>query len=102
MFDLTISNLIQANQALFRHDWSTYHIAVIAAKRAQAIALHHYQRSLLNDGMWWNLTKNMSGLCKTHSRSSPDVDSLASYFDGKLSLSVDFDPNILFLQKCLM
>ncbi len=46
--------------------------SVIPAKRAQAIALHHHRRSLLtklqsgtNDRIWWNLTKNISGLCKS-------------------------------------
>ena len=46
-----------------------------------------------NDHLWWNLTKNISGLCKSHSRSAPDVDDLASYFVEKLSLSADFDPS---------
>ena len=45
-----------------------------------------------NDCLWWNLTKNISGLCKPRGRSTPDVDDLASYFAEKLSLSADFDP----------
>ena len=44
--------------------------------------------------MWWNLTKNISGLSKTQNRSAPDVDSLASYFASKLSLSPDFDSSL--------
>ena len=35
--------------------------------------------------------KDISGLSKTRNRSAPDVDSLASYFASKLSLSPDFD-----------
>ena len=59
-------------QAWSRCDWPAYHTSVIAAKRAQAVALHHHQRSLTklqsgtNDCMWWNLAKNISGLCKTY------------------------------------
>ena len=86
-------------QAWFRCDWPAYHIHMLAAQRAQAIAHHHYQRSLINklqsgttDRTWWNLTKNISGLNKPYNRSAPDVDSLASYFASKLSLSADFDP----------
>ena len=70
-----------------------------AAKRAQAIAFRRHRRSLLNqlqsgsnDRLWWNLTKNISGLCKSRGRFAPDVDDLASYFVEKLSLSADFDP----------
>ena len=46
------------------------------------------------DRLWWNLTKNISGLSKTRDRSAPDVDSLASYFADKLSLSPNFDPSL--------
>ena len=42
--------------------------------------------------MWWNLTRNISGLCESYNCSAPDIDCLASYFEGKLSLSADFDP----------
>ena len=34
-----------------RCNWPVYHIHVLAAKRAQATALHHCQRSLLNTGI---------------------------------------------------
>ena len=75
-----------------------YHDSVFAAKRTQVIAFCSYQRSLRTklqsrptDHLWWNLTKNISGLSKIHNRSAPDVDSLASYFVSKLSLSPDFD-----------
>jgi len=88
-------------QAWSRCDWPAYHTSVFAAKWAQAIAFHHRQRFLLtklqlgsNDCLWWNLTKNISGLCKTYNLSAPDVDILASYFSGKLSLSANFDPNL--------
>jgi len=43
------------------------------------------------DRLWWNLTKNIGGLSKTHDRSAPDVDSLASYFANILPLPPDFD-----------
>ena len=87
-------------QAWSRCDWPAYHICVLAAKWA-GIALHHYRRSLLdklqsgtNDRMWWSFIRNISGLCKFHTRSAPDLDILASYFAGKLSLSADFDPTL--------
>ena len=86
-------------QAWSRCDWPAYRIPVLAAQRAQAIARHHYRRSLLHklqsettDRERWNLTKNISGLSRPYSRSAPDVDSLASHFASKLSLSADFDP----------
>ena len=70
-------------------------------ERQKAIAFRFHQRLLLTklqlgptDHMWWNLTKNISGLSKTRSRSAPDVDSLASYFASKLSLSPDFDSSL--------
>jgi len=70
----------------------------LAAKKAQATAFCRYQRSLrtrlqsgLTDHLWWNLTKKIGGLFETHDRSAPDVNSLASYFTNKLSLSPDFD-----------
>jgi len=51
--------------------------------------------SSCNHHLWWNLTKNISGISKTHNRSTPDVDididSLASYFASKLSSSPDFN-----------
>ena len=54
-------------------DWPAYHDSVFAAKRAQAIAYHFYQRSLRTkllsgptDHLWWNLTKNISGISKIH------------------------------------
>ena len=82
-------------QAWSRCDWPAYRIHVVAARRAQAIAHHHYRRSLLHklqsgttDREWWNLTKNISGLSRPYSRSAPDVDSLASHFASKLRITV--------------
>ena len=86
-------------QAWCRRDWSTYHDSMFVAKRAQAIAFHFHQRSLRTklqlgptDRMWWNLTKNISGLSKTHNRSASDVDSLASYFASKLPILIPVCP----------
>ena len=81
-----------------KRDWPAYHIAVSAAKRAQAIAFRHHHNSLLtklqtgsNDRVRWNLTKCLSGLNKACNRSAPDVNSLATYFTIKLSLPTSFD-----------
>ena len=88
-------------RAWHSHDWPSYRTFVLAAKRAQAIAFRAYRRSLRAklqseppDRLWWNLTKNISGLSQAHNRSAPDVDSLASFFAQKLSLSSTFDPGL--------
>ena len=36
----------------------------------------------------------MGYISKLHNRSAPDVDSIASYFASKLSLSPDFDSSL--------
>ena len=52
-----------------KRDWPAYHAAMSAAKRAQAIAFHHYHNSLLlklktgsNNWLWWKITKDIGGL----------------------------------------
>ena len=46
--------------------------------------------------MLWNLTKNISGVCKSYNRSAPDIDSIASYllasYHCLLILILGFDP----------
>ena len=78
--------------------WYTY---VIAAKQAQAILTK--LRSGTNDYsyivMWWILLILAHHAYKTHNQSAPDVDSLASNFANKLSLSADLDSklsNVIF------
>ena len=87
-------------QCWVKRDWPAYHAAVSAARRAQAIAFHHYHNSLFlklktgsNDRLWWKITKDISGLCKPKTRFAPDVGSasLATYFTNKLSLPTYFN-----------
>jgi len=47
--------------------------------------------------LWWSITKNISGLSKTHNRSAPDVDDLASFLQKTLSLSPDVDSSLSFI-----
>ena len=79
-------------QAWSRCDWLAYRNSVIDAKQAQAVTFHLFSPNCSRELMiicGGILLRIFSGLCKTHNQSAPDVDSLASYFAGKLSLSTD-------------
>ena len=88
-----------------KRDLPAYHVAVSAARKAQAIVFRYHCSSLSklqtgsNNRLWWNLTKRISVFCRPHTRFAPDVDSLAPtlYFASKLSFPTDFDSASLTL-----
>ena len=68
----------QKLQAWRSRDWPSYYASISATKKAQAVACRAYQRSLHAKlqseppkRLWWNLTKNMSGLSKKTQSISP-------------------------------